>query len=425
MNIWKNKSKNRMVCASCIAAMLFMNSTVESRASDLKYDPDQSEIQTINKDTYNTADEEKGYNLSIEPEVREDAIQECKNAMEQISDIYQKAEKGDASNSVVSEDIMEEMKSILNKNQTPVITSAPYSVMTNYDKMESFLTNAEKGIAEEIVLYRINTNGGLERLKYSYDGENMYLLAVKSIWNEGHSAITSVSYTRIDEWEYTEGGCFCYQLCVPQAPEVSEIINGSSVIRIRPLSEECRKMSENYVYCLGYQGNNLLRLNWDADNMEKLDYNGLYEYFYQMKYNKKYIMEKNSDGIPAEDLERLMMEFLPVTADQLRKWASFDLEKQVYLWRNIAGGMDYVPSHFEKSLPEVIDIKENRDGTIILTVNAVCDLVTCSDAVITSELTLKLDEDENSGYSRKFKYMGNKVVGNIGSEVPEYQYRIK
>mgnify|MGYP003448932296 FL=1 len=70
-------------------------------------------------------------------------------------------------------------------------------------------------------------------------------------------------------------------------------------------------------------------------------------------------------------------------------------------------------------------IKENWDGTIILTVNAVCDLVTCSDEVITSELTLKLDEDENSGYSGKFKYMGNKVVGNIGSEVPEYQYRIK
>ena len=81
-----------------------------------------------------------------------------------------------------------------------------------------------------------------------------------------------------------------------------------------------------------------------------------------------------------------------------------------------ASDLKYVPDQ---------SIKENWDGTIILTVNAVCDLVTCSDAVITSELTLKLDENENSGYSGKFKYMGNKVVGNIGSEVPEYQYRIK
>ena len=47
------------------------------------------------------------------------------------------------------------------------------------------------------------------------------------------------------------------------------------------------------------------------------------------------------------------------------------------------------------------------------------------DDIIKEDAAEELDEDENSGYSGKFKYMGNKVVGNIGSEVPEYQYRIK
>ncbi|MFQ7527828.1 MAG: DUF6070 family protein [Mediterraneibacter gnavus] len=38
---------------------------------------------------------------------------------------------------------------------------------------------------------------------------------------------------------------------------------------------------------LGYQGNNLLCSNWDREHLEGLDYNGLYEYLYQMKYQKK------------------------------------------------------------------------------------------------------------------------------------------
>ena len=31
------------------------------------------------------------------------------------------------------------------------------------------------------------------------------------------------------EWKYTDKGWFCYELCVPEPPEVSEIVDGSSV----------------------------------------------------------------------------------------------------------------------------------------------------------------------------------------------------
>ena len=43
------------------------------------------------------------------------------------------------------------------------------------------------------------------------------------------------------------------------------------------MTKEQREMSEKCVQGLGYQGNNLLCSNWDADHMEKLDYNGMYE----------------------------------------------------------------------------------------------------------------------------------------------------
>ena len=42
---------------------------------------------------------------------------------------------------------------------------------------------------------------GIERLKFNYDGTDMYLLAVKAVWGmNDNPSIVYVSYTRIEEW---------------------------------------------------------------------------------------------------------------------------------------------------------------------------------------------------------------------------------
>ena len=35
------------------------------------------------------------------------------------------------------------------------------------------------------------------------------------------------------------------------------------MIRVRPLDQECIELSKKCVFPLGYQGNNILRSNWD------------------------------------------------------------------------------------------------------------------------------------------------------------------
>lgn len=60
-----------------------------------------------------------------------------------------------------------------------------------------------------------------------------------------------------------------------------------------------------------------------------------------------------------------------------------------------------------------------RGENSVLVVDAVCDTFICNDAVITSELTVKFNDDKS------FKYMGNKILNNGTKEVPKYQYRIK
>lgn len=81
--------------------------------------------------------------------------------------------------------------------------------------------------------------------------------------------------------------------------------------------------------------------------------------------------------------------------------------------------MNYAPTPFDTSYPEVTDIKENPDGTITLTVNAVCEMLLNNEAVITHELTIKEESDGS------FMYMGNKILNDGINDIPEYQYRIQ
>ena len=406
--ITKRKLK-KMMSVLFILGCFFIGNT-KCKGADLEY---------ISQETANYAVQERGYDLPVDEVVKEEAIEDCKNVMNQMKVIYQKADKGTSSNIVVSETVMEEMQEVLKEKNVPVITSAPYSNMANYSKMEEFLFRAEQDLTGDIVLYRINRDGGIERLKFNYDGTDMYLLAVKAVWGmNDNPSIVYVSYTRIEEWKYTEKGWFGYTLCVPKYPEVSEAVDGSSMIRIKPLSDECREVSKRCVYLLGYQGNNLLCSDWDRSDMEGLDYNGLYEYLYRMKYGERYEFSGNSSGIPAEEFENLIMEFLPITADQIKKWAVFDSEHQTYDWERL-GCLNYSPTYFGTSLPEVVEIRDIGEGNNVLVVDAVCDTFICNDTVITSELTVKFNDDKS------FKYMGNKILNNGTKEVPKYQYRIK
>ena len=247
----------------------------------------------------------------------------------------------------------------------------------------------------------------------------MYVVSAGSVWNKnGKSGMSYISYTRIKEWKYTDKGWFCYELCVPEPPEVSEIVDGSCLIRVKPMTEEQREMSERCVQGLGYQGQNLLCSNWNAENMSELDYNGMFEYLYGMKYGEQFNSEDYPNGIPREEFESLIMEYLPITEEQIREYAAFDEENQTYLWERL-GCFNYAPTFFGTSLPEVVNIKENEDGTVTLTVDAVCDMVICDDAVITHELTVKFADDGS------FQYLGNEILNDGIMHIPDYQYRIK
>lgn len=348
-----------------------------------------------------------------------EAEMDCKRQMEQLQNIYEKADKGDTSNVVLQDETMLEMQKRAGKTGNLVSAEVAYSNVENYEKLDQFLNNCEIGKSGSVVIYNVRRDGGISRMKFIYDGTEMYVVSTSGIWIEENTP--RIAYTTsipVKEWEYTEKGWFCYELCVPEPPEVTEIMDGSCLIRVKPMTEKQRVLSQLCVQKIGYQGNNLLCSNWNLNNLDVLDYNGLYEYLYAMKYGQRVPPENYPEGIPKEEFENLMMEYLPITSEEIRKYAVFNQEKQTYDWAQL-GCMNYTPTFFCTCLPEVIDVKENADGTMVLTVDAVCNKVACDDTVITHELTVRFREDGS------FQYLGNEIRKEDRNNVPEYQYRVK
>lgn len=217
--------------------------------------------------------------------------------------------------------------------------------------------------------------------------------------------------------ELYEKGWFIFEYCVPEPPEVTEIVYGNAMIRVKPIKEEYLELAMKYIIPIGYQGNNLLFSDWSAGKMEKIDYNAIFQYLYSLKYQQEFSSSQYSNGIPKEEFEQLIMEYLPVTAEQIEQYAVFDTESQTYKWEMLGCG-NYSPGVLEVVQPEITNIKENKDGTTTLTIDVVCMLAE-SDAAIRHQLTVQFLE--NGG----IRYLENKIIDYELEQIPVYQYRMK
>ena len=401
-------------CCSCSQKTNDVKKTSSQHEKKLKSVPNNN----TKEDVISEEDLEKGYDLPVSAQENEEATRDSMQIMSGLEHIYRNADKGDSLNVVLDNKSICKMIKKIKQQGYSVTVSEDYSNMENYKRFSSFLAKAQEKQKGSGVIYEVHSEGSIGREKFIYDGKEMFLLASNASWDDnGKPIITFVSYTRIKKWRYSRKGWFCYELCVPEYPDVTEMVDGSCLIRIKPMSDNKRKLSRKCVRGLAYQGNNILCSNWDQEHMQKIDYNGLYEYLYAMKYKKKFNGKKYPSGIPKDQFEQLIMEYLPVSREEIEKYASYNEKKKTYDWMRL-GCFNYAPNFFGTSIPEVTKIKHNSNGTVTLTVDAVCEMVLCNEAVITHELTVKFAKDGS------FKYLGNKILNNGIEEIPTYQYRI-
>ena len=368
-------------CCSCSQKTNDVKKTSSQHEKKLKSVPNNN----TKEDVISEEDLEKGYDLPVSAQENEEATRDSMQIMSGLEHIYRNADKGDSLNVVLDNKSICKMIKKIKQQGYSVTVSEDYSNMENYKRFSSFLAKAQKKQKGSGVIYEVHSEGSIGREKFIYDGKEMFLLASNASWDDnGKPIITFVSYTRIKKWRYSRKGWFCYELCVPEYPEVTEMVDGSCLIRIKPMSDNKRKLSRKCVRGLAYQGNNILCSNWDQEHMQKIDYNGLYEYLYAMKYKKKFNGKKYPSGIPKDQFEQLIMEYLPVSREEIEKYASYNEKKKTYDWMRL-GCFNYAPNFFGTSIPEVTKIKHNSNGTVTLTVDAVCEMVLCNEAVITHD----------------------------------------
>ena len=360
---------------------------------------------------------EKGYNLPLSQSAEEEAEADCKKAMERIRGIYAGSDKGNSLNPTPDGESISKMYEALRETGCPVTAAGFHYTMGNYEKMEQFLEECLDGKEGELTLYYITAGGGINRSRFLFDGTDLYVIDTISTWNaKDDPAIADSSLNRIKDWKYTEKGWFAYEYCMPEYPDVTELANGNNLLRVKPMEEEYIRIAEEYLLPIGYLGNNLLRSNWDAGHLEELDYNGLYEYLFALKYQKSMGLGTYADGIPKEEFETLMTEYLPVTAEELTRYAVYDGEKQTYGWKRL-GPLTYMANRFSNSIPEVREIQENPDGTTSFTIDAVCEAMG-EDCVMSHVLTMQIREDGS------IRYLGNQVLEDGLEKITEYQYRL-
>ena len=120
---------------------------------------------------------EKGYDLPVDEQEREEAETDCKKLMEHYLDIHETADKGIASNVVLDDQTVLEMQKKVKDAGYPIATMVTYSNMGNYESVDSFLKECMEGQSGSVVIYEIHNDGGLGRMKFIFDGTDMYVVS--------------------------------------------------------------------------------------------------------------------------------------------------------------------------------------------------------------------------------------------------------
>ena len=142
--------------------------------------------------------QDKGYDLPIDEKKKTEVVNDCEENMEAIRDIYSEFNGMQEADQNVARQMMDRMKEIIKQNGNPVRGSDHYSVMENYQKMEMFLNAARQEEKDNVILYEIDIDGGITRKEYTYDGENMFVMSAKMLWNDDtEPMLTYISLSKI------------------------------------------------------------------------------------------------------------------------------------------------------------------------------------------------------------------------------------
>ena len=322
------------------------------------------------------------------------------SAAESVSEMYKDIVIADAPSysSGISEFTSEQRKAVVEQlGRSGLVSVEEGTAMQNHEAIENFYEDYLDGRDSMVTVFEVHRDGLIGAVTFIYRKGQLQTYYIGVRWKEGGTPeIQGTSVSNVAEIKLTEKGYFIYAY--------EYVIAHASLRqywRIEPLSEDCKELTEKYISGLSYVNYNLLVTNWDSSNVEDILMPCMYEDIYRIHTGEN--LKTENWGIPAEEYEKIMATYFPVSVEQLRECCKYDEGSNSYEYEMIYASQ-YPP------FGEVVDYTKNGDGTITLIVDGVWPDYN-SDLAFRNKIVIQPFEDGT------FRYLSNSIE-QIELELP-------
>jgi len=267
------------------------------------------------------------------------------------------------------------------------------SSMENYEEVEAFYQAYTQAQDAAATIFQVHSDGLLGVLTFIHREGSLQTYYVGVDWKEGGMPyIKNTLVSDIAKITYTPKGYLIYTY-------KEDIVHSDAnqYLRVKPLSDACRELTRKYVSGIRFADYDAFVTSWDSSTVEDILEPCLFEDLYRIHTGES--IRTESGWIPAEEYERIMMLYLPVTKEQIQRKCGYDAQRGSYPYEMFFAE-PYAP------FGEVVDFTENADGTITLTVDGVC-IDKEMDCAFTNELVVQPFADGT------FRYLSNQCLTTI------------
>ena len=367
---------------------------------------ENSEVETEEAENAETSTESaywfipQASDCLISDEEKEQLQSMALSAADSVAEIYKDIVIADAPSysSGISEFTDEQRKTVVEQLGTSGLVSVEEdTAMQNHEAIETFYADYLDGRDSMVTVFEVHRDGLIGAVTFIYRKGELQTYYIGVRWKEGGvPEIQGTSVSNVAEIKLTEKGYFIYAY--------EYVIAHASLRqywRIEPLPEDCQELTEKYISGLSYVNYNVLVTNWNSSNVKDILMPCMYEDIYRISTGEN--LKTEDWKIPAEEYERIMTTYFPVSIEQLRECCGYDEGSNSYEYEMIYAS-PYPP------FGEVVDYTKNADGTITLIVDGVWPDYN-SDLAFRNTVVVQPFEDGT------FRYLSNSIE-QIELELP-------
>ena len=302
---------------------------------------------------------------------------------------------------------LKEMVEKMGKRGYIIIDENNQTNLQNPKKLRKFCEEIASGREGTVRFYRALERNGIRQTDLTFDGTNLIITNVVLSREKEDQFISYMERYAAKEWKVTEKGYLIYKKYRPAGYDGEDAVDA---VRMEPIPDELRELCKRYVPQSGYYNGGLFFEEWNEKNYDRLDFRSLFEEFYRIQNGNYPADDAYPEGIPAQEFESVVQSYLSVPVEILRGRQEYQKEKNCYkreemLYRRY--NITNVP------VPEVTAYKENLDGTLTITVEAVWK-ERMTDCAFIHEVTVRQRGE------RSFQYIGNRIIQSEENMLPTY-----